>query len=41
MTREAMLAKAPVPRANIHPVPTDGTPDDAARRYERTLRIAS
>ena len=38
MTREAMLAKAPVPPENIHPIPTDGTPDDAARRYERTLR---
>ena len=25
MTREAMLAKAPVPPENIHPVPTDGT----------------
>ena len=40
MTREAMLAKAPMPRENIHPVPTDGTPDDAARRYERTLQEA-
>ena len=38
MTREAMLAKVPVPPANIHPVPTDGTADDAARRYERTLQ---
>ena len=38
MTREAMLAKAPVPPENIHPVPTDGTPDDAARRYEQTLQ---
>ena len=38
MTREAMLAKAPVPRENIHPVPTDGSPEDAARRYERTLQ---
>ena len=38
MTREAMLAKAPVPPGNIHPIPTDGTPDDAARRYERTLQ---
>jgi 6-phosphogluconolactonase len=38
MTREAMLAKAPVPRENIHPIPTDGTPEDAARRYERTLQ---
>jgi 6-phosphogluconolactonase len=40
MTREAMLAKAPVPAQNIHPVPTDGTPEDAARRYERTLQQA-
>jgi 6-phosphogluconolactonase len=38
MTREAMLAKAPAPRENIHPIPTDGTPEDAARRYERTLQ---
>jgi 6-phosphogluconolactonase len=40
MTCEAMLSKAPVPPANIHPVPTDGQPDDAARRYERTLQKA-
>ncbi len=40
MTREAMLAKAPIPPENIHPVPDDGTPDDAARRYERTLQQA-
>jgi 6-phosphogluconolactonase len=40
MTREAMLAKAPVPSDNIHPVPTDGTPEDAARRYEQTLQQA-
>jgi len=40
MTREAMLAKAPVPPANIHPVPTDGAPEDAALRYERTLQAA-
>ena len=25
MTREAMLAKVPVPPENIHPVPADGT----------------
>jgi 6-phosphogluconolactonase len=37
MVREAMLAKAPVPPDNIHPIPTDGTPEDAARRYEGTL----
>jgi 6-phosphogluconolactonase len=40
MTREAMLAKAPVPPENIHPVPADGAPEDAARRYERTLQEA-
>lgn len=40
MAREAMLAKAPVPGQNIHPVPTDGSPEDAARRYERTLQDA-
>jgi 6-phosphogluconolactonase len=40
MTREAMLARAPVPLENIHPVPADGTADDAAARYERTLQSA-
>jgi 6-phosphogluconolactonase len=40
MTRETMLSKAPVPPENIHPVPADGTPDEAARRYERTLQQA-
>jgi 6-phosphogluconolactonase len=40
MTREAMLAMAPVPPENIHPIPADGTPEDAARRYERTLQQA-
>src|SRR5499427_2123478 len=40
MTREAMLGKAPVPPENIHPIPTDGTPEDAARRYELTLQDA-
>jgi 6-phosphogluconolactonase len=38
MTREAMLSKVPVPQENVHPIPTDGDPDDAARRYERTLQ---
>jgi len=40
MTREAMLSKVPVPPENIHPIPTDGSPEDAARRYERTLQEA-
>ncbi|MGB8223413.1 MAG: 6-phosphogluconolactonase [Polyangiales bacterium] len=40
MAREAMLDKAPVPRENVYPVPVDGTPDEAASRYERTLQEA-
>jgi 6-phosphogluconolactonase len=40
MVREAMLSTVPVPPHNVHPIPTDGDPDDAARRYERTLQEA-
>lgn len=40
MTRDAMLAKAPVPPENVHPVPADGTPEEAALRYERALQSA-
>jgi 6-phosphogluconolactonase len=40
MIREAMLSKAPVPAENIFPVPVDGTPEEAASRYERTLQAA-
>ena len=40
MVREAMLSKAPVPPENIHPIPTDGTPEEAAREYERRLQRA-
>jgi 6-phosphogluconolactonase len=40
MVREAMLAKVPVPPENVYPVPTDGSPLDAAKRYERTLQEA-
>ncbi len=38
MAREAMLTMAPVPPENIHPIPTDGDPEEAAQRYERTLK---
>ena len=38
MAREAMLDKVPVPTNKIFPVPTDGDPDDAAQRYERTMQ---
>ena len=40
MTRESMLSKAPVPPENIHPVPADGAPEEAALNYERTLQAA-
>jgi 6-phosphogluconolactonase len=40
MTREAMFNRAPVPAENIHPVPVDGTPEEAARRYEEALQEA-
>jgi len=39
MTREAMLARAPVPADHIHPMPTVGlSPEAAAAAYERTLK---
>jgi 6-phosphogluconolactonase len=39
MVREAMLAAAPVPEENLHPVPTVGTtPDEAAAAYARELQ---
>jgi 6-phosphogluconolactonase len=39
MVRDAMLAHAPVPTANIHPIPTeDLTPQEAALTYERELK---
>src|SRR5271168_1843517 len=41
MTREAMLDAAPIPPANIHPVPTVGIdPDQAAAEYEAELQRA-
>src|SRR5690242_161328 len=40
MTHEVMLTKAPIPTQNIHPVPTDGTPEQAAQRYQQTLQQA-
>lgn len=40
MTREAMLDKAPIPLGHVHPIPADGTPEEAASRYERILQAA-
>jgi 6-phosphogluconolactonase len=39
MTKEAMLSQAPIPTANIHPMPTEiAPPDKAAAAYEADLR---
>lgn len=41
MVREAMLNAAPIPSANIHPIPTVGlSADEAALRYEEELKRA-
>jgi 6-phosphogluconolactonase len=38
MARDALLAHVPVPPGNIHGIPTDGSPAEAARAYERLLQ---
>ncbi|OZI62257.1 6-phosphogluconolactonase [Bordetella genomosp. 11] len=38
MTRQAMIDSIPIPAENVHPVPTDGTPESAAKRYADLLR---
>jgi 6-phosphogluconolactonase len=38
MVRAALLERAPVPPRNIHGIPTNGTPADAAAAYERVLK---
>jgi 6-phosphogluconolactonase len=39
MARETLLAHIPALPANIHPIPTGGDPDAAARAYEATLKM--
>lgn len=38
MAVESLLSSVPVAPARIHPMPVDGTPEDAAVRYEATLK---
>lgn len=39
MAREILIARAPIPQANVHPMPTDAAqPTEAAERYEAELR---
>ncbi len=40
MTWKAMLSRVLVPPENIHSVPVDGTPEEAALQYEVTLQEA-
>ena len=39
MARETLLDHVPLPAANIHPMPTDGTVEDAAKQYEAELKV--
>jgi 6-phosphogluconolactonase len=39
MARETLLAHAPVLIDHVHPIPTEGDPEGAARRYETLLKI--
>lgn len=39
MVREALLSRAPIPAANVHPMPTENvSPEAAASTYERELK---
>jgi 6-phosphogluconolactonase len=38
MVRETLLAHAPVLIDHVHPIPAEGNPEDAAQRYEATLK---
>ena len=39
MVRQALLARAPIPAINIHPIPIEGiSPEAAASAYERELK---
>lgn len=38
MIREILTSRVPIPMANVHPIPVDRAPTEAALAYERTLR---
>lgn len=38
MARKALIDHIPISPGNVHPVPTHGTPEQAARDYTRTLQ---
>ncbi len=38
MVREALLDHVEIPAANVHPMPTSGTSEDAAARYQAELQ---
>lgn len=38
MAEQNLLSRVPLRNSDIHPMPTDGAPDDAAHAYETTLK---
>jgi 6-phosphogluconolactonase len=38
MADQAMIAHVPIPPENVHGMPVDGTPEEAAQRYEHLLQ---
>jgi 6-phosphogluconolactonase len=38
MARDAMIAHVPIPPDNVHGIPYEGSPADAAQAYERVLK---
>jgi 6-phosphogluconolactonase len=38
MADQAMISHVPIPPGNVHGMPVDGTPDEAAQLYEHTLQ---
>jgi 6-phosphogluconolactonase len=38
MADQAMIAHVPIPPENVHGMPVDGTPEEAAHRYEHLLQ---
>lgn len=38
MVKEALLNHVPIPASNVHAIPADATPQDAAARYAETLQ---
>lgn len=38
MARDRLISRIPIPPENVHPIPTGGTPEEAAQQYDSTLK---